>query len=75
MKNILVCIDFHEQTKNLINKAAEIAKAFNAKLWLVHVAAPDPDFVGYDVGPQYIRDARADELKEESVEESSKEES
>ena len=65
MKNILVCLDIHEKTQALIDKAAEYAKAFNAKLWLVHIAAPDPDFVGYDVGPQYIRDARADELKEE----------
>src|SRR5690606_29542099 len=32
---------------------------------LVHIAAPEPDFVGYDVGPQYIRDSRADDLREE----------
>ncbi len=30
-----------------------------AKIWLVHVAAPDPEFVGYEPGPQYIRDDRA----------------
>ena len=65
MKNILVCIDFHKKTHLLIEKGIELAKAFGAKLWLVHIAAPDPDFVGYDVGPQYIRDARADELKDE----------
>ncbi|MBT8196183.1 MAG: universal stress protein [Bacteroidia bacterium] len=65
MRNILVCIDFHEKTSVLIDKAREFAKVFGAKLWLVHIAAPDPDFVGYEVGPQYIRDARADELKEE----------
>ncbi|MFW5877826.1 MAG: universal stress protein, partial [bacterium] len=37
---------------------------FGSKVWLLHVAAPDPDFVGYGVGPQYIRDFRADELKD-----------
>jgi nucleotide-binding universal stress UspA family protein len=45
--------------------AKRFAEAFNAKIWLMHVAAPDPEFVGYDVGPQYIRDSRAGELREE----------
>ncbi|MEO6150643.1 MAG: universal stress protein, partial [Mucilaginibacter sp.] len=29
------------------------------------IAAPDPDFVGYEPGPQYIRDDRAKVLREE----------
>ncbi|WP_375578584.1 universal stress protein [Marivirga tractuosa] len=65
MKNILVSIDFNEQEAFLMDKAYEFAKAFDAKIWLVHIAAPDPDFVGYDVGPQYIRDTRADDLRAE----------
>ena len=65
MKNILVTIDFEEKGQVLIEKAAELAKKFKAKLWLVHVAAPDPDFIGYDVGPQYIRDVLAKDLRNE----------
>lgn len=65
MKNILVTIDFEEKGQVLIDKAAELAKKFKAKLWLVHVAAPDPDFIGYDVGPQYIRDVLAKDLRNE----------
>ncbi len=65
MKRILVGIDFHDETDVLIDKAVELAGVFGAKIWLLHVAAPEPDFVGYEVGPQYIRDFRADELKKE----------
>jgi K+-sensing histidine kinase KdpD len=65
MKNILVTIDFEEKGQVLIDKAAEMAEKFNAKLWLVHVAAPDPEFVGYEVGPQYVRDVLAKDLREE----------
>lgn len=65
MKNILVTIDFEEKGNALIDKAAEMAAKFNAKLWLVHVAAPDPDFIGYEVGPQYVRDVLAKDLREE----------
>jgi nucleotide-binding universal stress UspA family protein len=66
MKNILVTVNFEEkETLILINRAVEIAEKFGSKVWLIHIAAPDPDFVGYEVGPQYIRDNRADELKTE----------
>jgi nucleotide-binding universal stress UspA family protein len=66
MKNLLVTVTFEEkETMTLISHAASIAEKFGSKIWLVHIAAPDPDFVGYEVGPQYIRDHRADELKKE----------
>ena len=65
MKNILVTIDFDKNEARLIDQAFQLAQAFKAKLWLMHIAAPDPDFVGYDVGPQYIRDSRAKELRKE----------
>ncbi len=65
MKNILVSINFEEKYSLLIDKATELAEKFDAKIWLLHVAAPEPDFVGYDVGPQYIRDFRAEDLKNE----------
>jgi nucleotide-binding universal stress UspA family protein len=65
MKNILATIDFYGSEKLVIDKAYEIAKAFDAKIWLLHVVAPEPEFVGFGVGPQYVRDARATELKKE----------
>jgi nucleotide-binding universal stress UspA family protein len=65
MKNILVTIDFDIKTTLLIDNAYKLANVFDSKIWLVHIAAPDPDFVGYDIGPQYIRDSRAHELREE----------
>lgn len=64
-KNILALIDFSETTDPVVFKAGELARLYGAKCWLLHVAAPDPEFVGYDVGPQYIRDSRADVLREE----------
>ena len=51
--------------KILIDKAIEMAKAFDSKIWLLHVAAPEPEFIGFGVGPQYIRDTRAEELRKE----------
>ncbi len=65
MKNITVFIDFEEKADELINYAANFAEHFGAKVWIIHVAAPDPDFVGFEAGPISVRDIRAEELRME----------
>lgn len=65
MKNIVVAIDKDGTNNAAIRMARSLAKAFGAKVWLVHVAAPDPAFVGFDAGPQSARDERARQLREE----------
>ena len=65
MKDILVPIDFSDVTDRVVERAAGLAKALAARLWLLHVAMPDPDFVGYDVGPPSARQSRATELRDE----------
>ena len=65
MRNILAAVDFSPVTKHVIDRAAELARGLGAKLWLVHVAAPEPIFVGYDAGPQTVREHRAVELHAE----------
>ncbi len=65
MKNILVAIDLDPNTQQLVDYAVQLAKAFEAKLWLIHIAEAEPDFIGYSEGPQYIRDTFAKELRDE----------
>jgi len=65
LKNILLALDCKTSDKLLLEQAIRQTKIANAKIWLLHIAAPDPDFVGYDVGPQYIRESRANELTDE----------
>ncbi|MDX5325364.1 MAG: universal stress protein [Bacteroidota bacterium] len=62
--NIVIAVDLSPVTDVLIDYAQGILSP-GGKLWVVHVAAPEPDFVGYGVGPQYIREGRAEQLKEE----------
>lgn len=63
--NILVTVDFGDKDKAVLAEALLVAEKFKAKAWILHIAMPDPDFVGYDVGPQYIRDIRAKDLRKE----------
>ena len=65
MINILVTFDFNRNEELLIDKAVQLAEQFDSKVWIIHIASPDPYFVGYDVGPQYIRDGRSLELRKE----------
>ena len=64
-ENILAAIDFSNVTDAVIARGEQLAKALGAKIWLIHAAIPEPDFVGYEVGPEYIRDSAARHLREE----------
>ena len=65
MKKILVPVDFSDQTDAVLATARELATALEAHLWLIHVSAPDPEFVGYQPGPDTVRDQVAAHLREE----------
>ncbi len=65
LKNIMVAVDFNDSIGELMVYAESLAEKFGAKIWVLHVAEPQPDFVGYEPGPQYIRDIKAEEYREE----------
>lgn len=65
MNKLLAALDFSDATGQVLDQAAALAEAFSAELTLLHVAAPDPDFVGYEAGPDTVRDTRAGELRGE----------
>ena len=58
---LLVAVDLSESTPIVVREAAKIA----GEVWVLHVAEPDPDFVGYEVGPQVVRDSVAAEMRAE----------
>lgn len=62
MKRILLPIDFSDTTSKIVNLGVEIAKKFNSEIILVHVESPEPDFVGYEPGPQVQRDSVAKKI-------------
>jgi nucleotide-binding universal stress UspA family protein len=61
----LIAVDLSDLTPAVLDYAKGLALAVSPKCWLVHVAAPDPAFVGYEAGPQVERDQRAATLLEE----------
>lgn len=71
MKNILVAIDAENESQELIAKAKEFAIPFSAKIWILHIIEPTPEFIDYQinehfiVGPQYIRNLDEDKKAEE----------
>ena len=64
MRNLLVAIDFSQIAPVVIAQAESLAKATKSKLWLIHIAAPDPEFIGYKSGPQTERDFLDRQLQE-----------
>jgi nucleotide-binding universal stress UspA family protein len=56
---ILAAIDLSEASAPVLSVVRRYAKLFSAQVWLLHVADPEPDFVGYAAGPQNVRDFAA----------------
>ncbi len=48
--NILVPLDFSDATAKILNTLKPLAKGLSAKVWLLHVAEPQPGLVAYTGG-------------------------
>ena len=62
---ILVAVDLSDATGKIIEVAEYLAKATQGDVRVLHVAEAEPDFVGYDAGPDVVRDQLAKEYREE----------
>lgn len=56
---LLAALDLAGTTPAVLREARIWSRRLAAQLYLVHVAEPDPDFIGYDPGPETVRDAIA----------------
>jgi nucleotide-binding universal stress UspA family protein len=65
MKTILVPIDFSDVSSRVVNTAHELARSFGARLVLLHVSEPEPDFVGFEPGPVAVRATVARDFRKE----------
>ena len=62
MSAVLAAIDFSDMTRGVAEAARTWARQLRAPLYLIHVEAPEPDFVGYEPGPQHVRDGVAQDV-------------
>lgn len=63
---ILAAVDLDVSTPAVARLAEDLAARLDAELWLVHVAAPEPDsFVSYEIGPQSVRDEIARHVRDQ----------
>ena len=62
---LLVAVDFSDPTEMILKVAKRMATSLNAPVALVHAAEPEPDFVGYDAGPEVVRGQVAKEMRDE----------
>jgi nucleotide-binding universal stress UspA family protein len=56
---LLAALDLSTTTPAVLREARSWSRRLSAQLYLVHVAAPNPDFIGYKAGPDTVRDAMA----------------
>ena len=59
---LLVCVDLSESTEIIVTKVEELAKSLSARVWLLHNAEPDPDFVEFKADPLGARESLAEKF-------------
>ena len=59
ISTILVPIDFSDVSTKVVRMADELARAFGSRIVLLYVTEPEPEFVGFEPGPQSVRMAVA----------------
>lgn len=52
---LLAALDLSTTTPAVLREARAWARRLSAELFLIHVAEPDPDFIGYGAGPESVR--------------------
>ncbi len=65
MKTILAPVDFSDVSTRVAETAAKFAAAFGSRIVLLHVAEPEPEFVGFEPGPVVVRSAVAQDFRAE----------
>ena len=62
--SLLVALDFSSVADDQLEIVGRLASP-NREVFLLHVAEPDPSFVGFEAGPETVRDQVADEFHRE----------
>ncbi|MES9927272.1 MAG: universal stress protein [Candidatus Thiodiazotropha sp. 6PDIVS] len=64
--NALVAIDLSPTSWTVIEQALSLLDQSSTRhLWLLHIANPEPDFVGFEPGPQAVRDGQAKDFHQQ----------
>jgi nucleotide-binding universal stress UspA family protein len=62
---LLVAVDLSESTQTIVEKVEEMNKEYPAKVWVLHNAEPEPDFVEFKVDPLAARETLAKKFHNE----------
>jgi nucleotide-binding universal stress UspA family protein len=65
MSTILVPVDFSDISPKVVETAASLAEARGDEITLLHVALPDPAFVGFEAGPVVVQEAVQRDFQED----------
>ena len=62
--NAVVALDFSAVSEQQLAVIGRLTRE-DRHIYLLHVAEPNPDFVGFDAGPDVVRDQMADQFHRE----------
>jgi len=62
---VLLAVDLSDVSAKMLRAVAAVPRRDDLKVYVVHVAEPDPEFAGWDAGPGVVRKQVAAEFQRE----------
>jgi len=62
---IMLAVDFSDVARKMLDAVRLIPRDEQLKVFVVHAAEPDPEFVGWEAGPGVVRDQIAAQFQRE----------
>jgi nucleotide-binding universal stress UspA family protein len=62
---LLVAVDLSKSTETIVDKVEEMNREYPAKVWIIHNALPEPDYVEFKVDPLAARENLAKKFRKE----------
>lgn len=63
--NVLIAVSLEVGSQGFVERTVKLLDSALGTIWLLHVAAPNPDFVGYEFDPTVMRDQVAESYHRE----------
>jgi len=63
MQTLVVAVDLSDVSRKILDAVRALPGQPDRRVFVIHVAEPDPDFVGWEAGPGVVREQMAEQFQ------------
>lgn len=63
MQTLIMAVDLSDVSRRMLDYVRRLPVDPTRKVFVIHIAEPDPDFVGWEAGPEVVRGQMAEQFQ------------